>query len=154
LRTHSDTIADTRGSHLLRWDPYFGLGGNDMEFRLTYAGRLLAHRDDGRLPQRKLHVHDIRREFHKQLNALWDDHPVLRALKNKPCAYHKAPRPGVMHVFKHAGFNWLPIVTEANGLICKIDILMLRAGEPGKVLWDIDNRIKTVFDALRKAKGP
>jgi hypothetical protein len=33
-------------------------------------------------------------------------------------------------------------------------MLMLREGPPGKALFDIDNRLKTVFDALRKAKGP
>ena len=27
---------------------------------------------------------------------------------------------------------------------------MLRAGEPSKVIHDIDNRLKTIFDALRK----
>ena len=59
-----------------------------------------------------------------------------------------------MQIFKHDGFEWLPIVHNANGLICKLDILMLRSGPPGKVPTDIDNRIKTVFDALQKATGP
>jgi hypothetical protein len=31
---------------------------------------------------------------------------------------------------------------------------MLREGQPGRVLYDIDNRLKTLFDALRIAKGP
>lgn len=31
---------------------------------------------------------------------------------------------------------------------------MLRSGEPGKVLYDIDNRLKTLFDALRMPQGP
>jgi hypothetical protein len=30
---------------------------------------------------------------------------------------------------------------------------MLRAGVPGSVLYDVDNRLKTLFDALRKAHG-
>jgi hypothetical protein len=51
------------------------------------------------------------------------------------------------------GFKWLPIVTEQSGLICRLEILMLRSGQPGQVLYDVDNRIKTVFDALRMAKG-
>src|SRR5262245_57004992 len=55
-------------------------------------------------------------------------------------------------IYKHDGFDWLPIVTEQNGLICKLDILMLREGVPRAVLHDVDNRLKTLFDALRKAK--
>ena len=35
---------------------------------------------------------------------------------------------------------WKPIVTEDNGLICALDILMLRKGPPGEVRTDIDNR--------------
>ena len=56
-------------------------------------------------------------------------------------------------LFKHDGFEWLPIVTGTNGLICKLDILMLRAGAPGDVLHDVDNRLKTLFDAPTEGKG-
>ena len=49
---------------------------------------------------------------------------------------------------------WKPIVTEDNGLICALDILMLRKGPPGEVRADIDNRLKTLFDALRMAQNP
>ena len=62
--------------------------------------------------------------------------------------------PCMNQMFNHDGSGWLPMVTEANGLICKLDILMLRHGQPGRVLFDVDNRLKTVFDALRKAKAP
>lgn len=44
--------------------------------------------------------------------------------------------------------------TIGRGLICELDILMLREGEPGQALHDVDNRLKTLFDALRKAHGP
>ena len=44
-----------------------------MEFRLTYEGKLLAHKGG-----RAGHVHEIRQEFHKQLKVLWDEHPVLK----------------------------------------------------------------------------
>ena len=48
-------------------------------------------------------------------------------------------------------FNWLPIVTKKNGLVCGLDILMLREGPPGRTITDIDNQLKTIFDALRMA---
>jgi hypothetical protein len=126
-----------------------------MEFRLTYAGRLLAHRDGAQMPQRSLHIHEIRRVFHKQLKALWASHPVLKELHDKPPEWHaKRPGPPLVQFFAHDGFSWLPIVTEASGLICKVDILLLRVGQPGQVVYDVDNRLKSIFDALRKAKGP
>jgi hypothetical protein len=31
---------------------------------------------------------------------------------------------------------------------------MLRPGRPGKVMHDVDNRLKTLFDALRMPSGP
>ena len=38
--------------------------------------------------------------------------------------------------------------------MCALDILMLRKGPPGAVRTDIDNRLKTLFDALRMARSP
>jgi hypothetical protein len=113
-----------------------------MEFRLTYAGQLLAHRDSKRLSKRSSHVHAIRKVFHKQLMELWRAHPVL----------NKRPEFTKTH-FEVEGFTFLPIATNANGLICKLDLLMLRGGDPGKALSDIDNRLKTLFDALKMPKG-
>ena len=39
-------------------------------------------------------------------------------------------------------------------LFCGLDVLFLRPDRPGRVLWagDIDNRIKTLIDALRMPK--
>ena len=128
-----------------------------MEFRLTYAGRLLAHTENVRKRARSLHVHDIRKEFHKQLKVLWFSHPVLGEIREHGSSvflYVGSGAPPLNQVFKHDGFNWQPMVTEANGLICKVEMLMLREGQPGKALFDLDNRLKTVFDALRMAHGP
>jgi hypothetical protein len=49
-------------------------------------------------------------------------------------------------------FLFKPLANETNGLICGLDILLLRDGKPGEALADIDNRLKTIFDALRMAK--
>ena len=128
-----------------------------MEFRLTYAGRVHAHRDDKRLEDRSLRVHEIRREFHKQLRVLWDRHPVMGEVRQHGASvnlYVGGGAPPLNTIFRHDGFDWLPIATEANGLVCGLDVLMLRKGPPGRALFDIDNRLKTVFDALRKARSP
>jgi hypothetical protein len=131
-----------------------------MEFRLTYAGTLRSHQDSGRLPQRSLHVHDIRRAFHRQLKTLWQEHPVLQQINaagsggSSVALYVGSGAPPLNKIFKPDGFNWLPMATEHNGLTCKVDVLLLRLGQPGAVLYDLDNRLKTLFDALRMAKGP
>jgi hypothetical protein len=55
---------------------------------------------------------------------------------------------------KHAlyGWNFVPLVTAELSLLCNLEILMLRRVDPGKLIQssgDIDNRIKTLFDALQ-----
>ena len=39
-------------------------------------------------------------------------------------------------------------------MVCRLHILMLRHGGKGGVLTDIDNRLKTLFDALQIAQRP
>ena len=121
-----------------------------MEFRLTYAGRLLAARNDKRVLERSLHVHSLRKHFHAQLKELWAVHPVLV----KESEAHVGLVAGAEQRFNSEGFTWLPIITKHNGLICRLDVLMLRHGNPGNVLFDIDNRLKTLFDALKIPLGP
>ena len=50
----------------------------------------------------------------------------------------------------------MPLVTKDLGLTCAIEILFLRPDPPGSLIssGDIDNRLKTVFDALRIPAGP
>ena len=49
------------------------------------------------------------------------------------------------------GFNFVPLVTNELDLLCGIEILLLRPDRPGSIVWagDIDNRIKTLLDAMR-----
>ena len=121
-----------------------------MQFRLIYAGALYGHSDDERLRERSLHVHDIRREFHSQLRKLWRDHPVLANSE-----FNKSGVVGAQPIFPYIreGFRFIPIANEKNGLICTIEILLLRDGRPGGAIADIDNRLKTIFDALRMPKN-
>jgi hypothetical protein len=135
---------------IYRWDPDLEPFEGDMEFRLTYAGQLLAARNDKRVLERSLHVHRLRRHFHAQLRELWRVHPVL--VKDNEAYMGLAA--GHEPIFQSEGFNWKPIVTKGNGLICKLDVLLLRQGNPGNVLYDIDNKLKTLFDALRMPIGP
>jgi hypothetical protein len=121
---------------------------------LTYEGALFAHQGEDRVRQRNAHLHSIRRDFHGQLKVLWHSHPILNALRTASEEYCNRPHgPRLREKFQEGSFNFLPIVTSGNGLICMLDILLLRHGPPGEVPTDIDNRIKTLFDALQKADG-
>ena len=53
------------------------------------------------------------------------------------------------------GYRFVPLVQERFSLLCSLDILFLRRDIPGSVIsaGDIDNRIKTVIDALRRPRN-
>jgi hypothetical protein len=51
-----------------------------------------------------------------------------------------------------SGNRFVPLVTEASGLTCSLNILFLRRDNPGDLVQtggDIDSRIKVLFDGLR-----
>ena len=53
------------------------------------------------------------------------------------------------------GRTFVPLVNSAKHLHAELDITMLRPGQPGAIIGcggDIDNRLKTLFDALRYPK--
>jgi hypothetical protein len=124
-----------------------------MDFRLTYAGPLYAQNNrEG--PNKVAHKHALRRHFHQQLKAIWEQHPVLVGYTNLRRDY-----PNMLHEEKmfepyhREGFTWQPLVRGGkHGLVCRLHILMLRHGGQGGVLTDIDNRLKTLFDALQLAQ--
>ncbi|NKQ86757.1 hypothetical protein C3Y91_20735 [Rhizobium sp. UPM1133] len=49
------------------------------------------------------------------------------------------------------GYHWVPLVSDETFTHCSIDVLMLRPGKVGGLIidTDIDNRLKTLFDALQ-----
>ena len=132
-----------------------------MEFRLTYQGPLYAEqteRKQGQRDNRASHKHDIRKAFHHQLKRLWDVTPFLeesgpriRISPEKHAESHDINTLSNKHQL--LGFQFVPLITRDIQLLCGLDVLFLRPDTPGK-LWagDIDNRIKTLIDALRIPK--
>lgn len=119
-----------------------------MRFRLFYEGDLLS---SGNNSKRPAHKHEIRRAFHKQLRELWRvdgnlsgwaDHAESNAIPK----FH-----GIADRYNKWGYRWVPLVDDANSTHCSIDVLMLRPGKVGGLIadTDIDNRLKTLFDALQ-----
>ena len=126
-----------------------------MEFRLTYEGPLYAASNSG--SRRAKHKHEIRKAFHRQLRALWQGHPFLKqAIVVDPqygarVAGRKLLREELADKYARCGYSFVPLVTPDLSISCRLDILCLRPGRPGEIIQsgDLDNRIKTLFDALR-----
>ena len=151
-----------------------------MKFRLTYEGELRATQRDpvpGQTIPLASHKHAIRRVFHRQLKHLWATdrflsryriHPDNPNLGEQPHAAADAmygmwapedeelqPLVEVL-ASRHNwfGYRFVPLVTSYFNLLCSLDVLFLRHDIPGSAIQagDIDNRIKTLIDALRLPK--
>jgi hypothetical protein len=144
-------------------DPTIDLEYEDLEFRLTYQGLLLSDQDrHGRVEaSRAKHKQEIRKAFHPQLKRLWEISPYLAAPAGSNPAHPGSRifgRPAPKHTsvelanrFARNGYRFVPLVLRELDLLCGIEILFLRAGDPGGVInrvGDLDNRLKTLFDAL------
>lgn len=129
-----------------------------MEFRLLYSGQLLgASRNETRAD----HKHAIRRVFHKQLKRLWETNPHLkdRARHTVTVQVGNGEQKTISTLdktadrFRVGDYRCFPLATAELELVCGLNILFLRHDQPGKTLiqsGDIDNRLKTLFDALRR----
>jgi len=149
-----------------------------MKFRLTYEGSVRpTGNDPGERQKNPLapHKQKIRRAFHKQLKDLWDTDKFLSNHKvwPKDWGYTEsaansmwarwAPGPEEMVPLRDAipaqyqeyGYCFAPLVLDRFCLLCSLDILFLRRDPPGSVIsaGDIDNRVKTVIDALRRPRN-
>ncbi|MHB1304138.1 MAG: hypothetical protein ACYCZB_11800 [Acidiphilium sp.] len=130
------------------------LFGGGMEFRLTYEGPVNPASSRNGIPDNK---HQIRKVFHRQLKRLWAVSPSLKAYSGPQfltVTTHAAPatsQEALAEKFERNGYKFVPLVTEELSLKCDVKILFLRPDPPGQIYksGDIDNRLKTIFDALR-----
>jgi len=87
--------------------------------------------------------------FHLQLKRLWD----LEPLKGSKI-YIDPPtvKGGDISLLETVGnFTFAPLISSRLALAASLQITMLRPEEPGAIILqsgDIDNRLKTLFDAL------
>lgn len=117
-----------------------------MEFTLHYRGPLKAA--TGR-NKRKDHKHDLRRRFHKQLKELWG----LPQLSDEKGLLRPNPPKGEISVIRPVGmYQFAPLVTTRLHLVASLEVTMLRPEPEGRIFvrgGDIDNRLKTLLDALK-----
>ena len=98
------------------------------------------------------HKHAVRQALHPQLCELWTHEP----LRHKAGTWlDSAPDPSLpeagVALREVAGHSFAVLVQARLKLVAELDILLLRPQAPGAIVQraDIDNRLKTLFDALR-----
>jgi len=131
-----------------------------VEFRLTYEGKLLS--SGNKNPNTK-HKHAIRQKLHPQLKRLWEITPCLRNMTFPPSRNFAFSEIAQCTMIEHLAstqplqkYRFVPLITKELSLWCGIDVLFLRPGRAGEIIksGDIDNRLKTLFDALRRPRQP
>jgi len=113
-----------------------------MEFTLYYRGPLKANRVAA-------DKHKLRQVFHSQLRQLWAQQPLCQF----QYLYNERPLAGSLDLVRPvASFQFVALVSECIHMVANLDITMLRPGAPGEIVThggDIDNRLKTLLDALK-----
>jgi len=112
-----------------------------MKFVLHYRGPLRAN---GSAHDK----HGLRQAFHSQLRTLWSQQP----LSEEQSLLRPRTSSGLYSNLRSlSSFTFAPLVTaEMNG-IAELQVTILRPEAPGNLITqggDIDNRMKTLFDAL------
>jgi hypothetical protein len=141
-----------------------------MEFRLVYDGQLRSGQGGGSSANK----HEIRKAIHQQLAKLWEAVPDLK-MRSSPHSILNAPpakgiaghaghsvtmaaaieRPSLWETlgsqFRGCDYRFVPLVSNHLKLTCSLDILLLWQDRivPVGPAGDIDNRLKTLFDALQ-----
>jgi hypothetical protein len=118
-----------------------------MEFTLYYRGPLKANRG-----ARDKHI--LRQHFHRQMRALWKQLPLSGFTRLwDPSGPHDDLQIG----HQLGAYTFVPLVGDRVSLVAELEITMLRPQAPGAIIalgGDIDNRIKTLLDALRMPRDP
>lgn len=123
-----------------------------MDFILRYRGPIHANGN-------QKEKHSIRKVIHGQLAELCTQEFLFKDAQkvDLPQATLRSgnfevPRPlkNMFYIFPLCGFQFVHIINRPHQLACSLDILMLRREKAGVLSGgDIDNRLKTLFDALR-----
>lgn len=111
-----------------------------MRFVLHYRGPLRANGN-------RAHKHELRQHFHTQLSVLWGQQPLSEM------RFLREPRtPGMYCLLRPLSrLTFVPLVTKEMDVVAELAITFLRPEPPGSLITqggDIDNRLKTLFDAL------
>jgi hypothetical protein len=141
-----------------------------MEFRLVYRGSLPSESSRDPNQQNNPRMLEAKRKIRSflrpQIEKFWKSHPAMNYMGSPfNAAYgpqglsfweHYSNHHQVVTVSRHI-HKFAPLITDYNYNGCSVNVLFMRrdAGNAGALMQygDLDNRIKVLFDALRKPKG-
>lgn len=135
-------------------DTYGDLIGDPLlDFRLSYRGPLRATQRDPKegtalkVAHWKL-KHDMRLAFHRQLSTIWNTQPTLVESKAQDTSVLNIDT--LARTYSIPPWSFVPLVTPQLQMFCGLEITLLRLDHPGDSVWsgDVDNRVKTIIDAL------
>lgn len=156
-------------------DDHLALDGGGVKFRLTYSGPLRPSQKNaigGQPLPVAPHKMDIRRNFHRQLREFWKWHKLLGEHRSVPVHWNVDPMSIPQEMFNANGtvpfleivrrkypghgYEWVPLACKEFGVTVGLDILFLRRDGVGSALevGDLDNRVKTLIDCLKRPKSP
>jgi hypothetical protein len=119
-----------------------------MRFSLYYRGELRAA---GNNSNRASEKHQLRLNFHPQLKDLWTRTP-LKTVADQ----FLDPAYELSCVKEVDGHRFASLICSRHHLLARLSITFLRPEEPGNLITeggDIDNRMKTLLDALSVPKA-
>lgn len=118
-----------------------------MQFTLIYRGPLKSN-------AKAKEKHTLRQHFHRQLKILWGEKPLadyqswLKPESAENSFSVLKPQPP---------FQFAPLVTEGLRAVVELNVVLLWPQALGSIITsggDIDNRLKTLFDALKMPSSP
>ncbi len=145
-----------------------------MRLRLIYSGELKASQPPDRSTGQSkqcFHKHQLRKAFHIQLKRLWEQDLFLSTARVEPMYYgvdtsvsdyeniwqpdscqFVSLNKAVANMHREHGYKFVPLARKDWKLHCKLQILLLRQDGINSAVsaGDIDNRVKTIIDALTK----
>jgi hypothetical protein len=129
-----------------------------IDFMLRYRGPLTSNGSPGEKHQIRLQLHPQLLELTRQeyvFNGAAPDRLGAATIKKKQLEVER-PLKAEFFAAEVGGFRIAPIIHRPHELACQLDILFLRREKPGAIVHggDLDNRLKTLFDALRMPFDP
>ena len=120
-----------------------------MEFRLVYQGSLPSATASNPKPKEQQR---IRKVFHHQLKEYWRTHPQLKQFMDGSWLNGTSVIDRVSRDYMRGPHRFMPLAKMKTDSFCSLDITFLRRDFPGTIVMqggDLDNRLKTLLDALR-----
>ena len=138
-----NTLVETKSDVREHWN-----GDELMKFRLVLHGSVPSKARGGTVMEKHL----LRQQVHQQVKSLWSEHGWLKRGLTPSPRDGKTGLERLADEYARNGFRFAPLVNHFSGLGVGLDIILLRRRNAGGVLTaagDLDNRVKTLIDALR-----